>query len=87
MLEEILETISNNTEASWEEANILKAIQPLFEEYRALKLLVEWAVDCDFGYDNIPQYEDYKEQVNGMPYTDGLIKLAKLVIESEEIDQ
>ena len=42
-----------------------------------LKLLVEWAVDCDFGYDNIPdEYERYKDELTSFGYVDGLMYIA-----------
>ena len=48
------------------------------EEVKGLRLLVDWAVDCDFGYDNIPEeYEKYKEEISDMRYTEGLIYIAK----------
>lgn len=42
-------------------------INELKTENEALKLLIEWAVDCDFGYDNFPEeYERYKDEIEGM---------------------
>lgn len=44
---------------------------------KALFLLADWATDCDFGYDNIPElYEKYKDEINNLSYTDGLIYIA-----------
>ena len=40
---------------------------------KALDLFIEWAVECDFGYDNIPElYEKYKEEIKDMSYSGGL---------------
>ena len=46
---------------------------------QAYRQLLEWAVECDFGYDNIPElYEQYKNEIEieGMSYTDRLLYLA-----------
>lgn len=53
-----------------------------FELIQAYHQLVEWAVDCGFGFDNIPDiYEQYKNDVDRMGYTDGLIYLASKFME------
>lgn len=45
---------------------------------KALRLLIDWAIECGFGYDNIPEeYEKYKEEIEGMGYTEGLIYIAE----------
>lgn len=44
---------------------------------KALSLLADWATDCGFGYDNIPElYEKYKDEIKDLSYTDGLIYIA-----------
>lgn len=54
------------------------------EEVKGLRLLIDWAVECDFGYDNIPEeYEKYKEEISDMRYTEGLIYIAKKEAENE----
>lgn len=51
---------------------------------KALRLLLEWAIECDFGYDNIPEeYEKYKDDIEGMSYTDGLIYIARMEVDNE----
>ena len=48
----------------------------------ALELLLDWAIECDFGYDNIPdEYEKYKDDVKDMDYREGLIYIAERQIE------
>lgn len=48
----------------------------------ALELLLDWAIECDFGYDNIPEeYEQYKDEVKDMGYKEGLIYIAERQIE------
>lgn len=56
-------------------ADVLELIQ-------AYQQLLEWAVECGFGYDNIPEvYEQYKDMIEGMSYTDGLLYLASRSLE------
>lgn len=48
----------------------------------ALELLLDWAIECDFGYDNIPEeYEKYKDEIKDMDYKEGLIYIAEKKIE------
>lgn len=43
----------------------------------ALRLLLDWAIECDFGYDSIPdEYEIYKDKIKDMGYAEGLIYIA-----------
>lgn len=47
------------------------------QELKGLRLLTEWAIQCGFGYDNIPEeYEKYKEIIKDMGYDEGLIFIA-----------
>lgn len=49
---------------------------------KALRLLLDWAVECGFGYDNIPdEYEKYKDEIEEMNYTEGLIHIAEREVE------
>lgn len=49
---------------------------------KALELLLDWAIECDFGYDSIPdEYEQYKDEVADMDYKEGLIYIAERKIE------
>lgn len=49
---------------------------------KALLLLLEWAEECGFGYDNFPEeYERYKEDVEEMGYIEGMIYIAEREIE------
>lgn len=52
----------------------------------ALRLLLDWAIECGFGLDNFPEeYEKYKHTLtDDMDYTDMLIQVAKCVIEERE---
>lgn len=47
------------------------------DKIKGLRLLIDWAVECGFGYDNIPnEYEKYKEDIKNMDYVEGLIYIA-----------
>lgn len=51
---------------------------------KALLLLVTWAEECGFGYDNFPEeYKTYKNEIEGMGYIDGMIYIAERVVENE----
>ena len=58
------------------------------QEIKGLRTLVEWAVECDFGYDNLGDWwvDRFKSEIEGMSYTEGLIHLAKRYIEVFEED-
>ena len=63
----------------------LKLIETLIEENKGMRLLIEWAEECDFGYDNIPEeYEKYKGIVENMGYIEGLIYIG--IQEAKEND-
>ena len=70
-----IEQMADDDEKEFSTA-IKKAIRSL-EENKALRLLVEWAVECGFGYDNFPEeYEKYKDEIKDMGYIDGMIYIA-----------
>ena len=52
------------------------------EELKALRLLLDWAIECDFGLDSFPEeYEKYKHTLTeDMTYNDMIIQIAKCVI-------
>lgn len=57
----------------------IKALEQETKTDKALNLLSEWAVECGFGYDNIPeQYEKYKDNIADMGYAEGLAYIAKM---------
>ena len=54
---------------------------------KALELLLDWAIDCGFGYDNLGDlYEKYKNEIveRNMSYIDGLIYIAEMEIINKE---
>ena len=55
------------------------------KEIKALRLLVEWAEECDFGFDQFPdEYNQYKEEIKDMNYIEGMIHVAKRTLEDHE---
>ena len=58
------------------------------EELKALRLLLDWAIECDFGLDSFPEeYEKYKHTLtDDMTYKDMMIQIAKCVA-AEEIKE
>ena len=55
------------------------------EELKALRLLLDWAIECDFGLDSFPEeYEKYKHTLtDDMTYKDMMIQIAKCVVEEQ----
>lgn len=52
------------------------------KEIKALRLLVEWAEECDFGFDQFhDEYERYKDEIKDMGYIEGMIHVAKRTLE------
>lgn len=48
------------------------------EENAALNLLIDWAIQCDFGYDNFPEeYEKYADEIEDLGYKEGMIYIAR----------
>jgi len=77
------ETLQNLTKPNKTIAK-LPAAEPTLRE-RALMLLLNWAVECGFGYDNFPEeYERYKDEIEDMSYFDGMIYIAEKEVESHE---
>ena len=52
------------------------------EELKALRLLLDWAIECGFGLDSFPdEYEQYKHTLtDDMNYTEMVKKIAKCVV-------
>ena len=51
---------------------------------KALMLLLNWAEECGFGYDNFPEeYERYENDIEDMDYIEGMIYIAEKVLEEE----
>ena len=58
------------------------------EELKALRLLLDWAIECDFGLDSFPEeYAKYKHTLtDDMTYKDMMMHIAKCVV-AEEIKE
>ena len=58
------------------------------EELKALRLLLDWAIECNFGLDSFPEeYAKYKHTLtDDMTYKDMIIQIAKCVV-AEEIKE
>ena len=78
-----IEGIGNVYAVSEETINdTLELLKEQEKEIKSLCLLVEWAEECDFGFDQFPdEYERYKDEINGMKYIDGMIHIAKRTLE------
>ncbi|MBR5312834.1 MAG: hypothetical protein IKU40_08150, partial [Clostridia bacterium] len=74
------ELINKISERSDDAYNLIKKLQA---KNKALRKLVEWAVECDFGYDNLGDWwvDRFKDEIEGMDYTEGLIHLAERYVE------
>lgn len=56
------------------------------KEIKALRLLLEWATECDFGYDQFrDEYERYKDEIQDMSYIDGMVHVAKRTLEDHGV--
>ena len=56
----------------------IEALEQESKLNKALNLLAEWAIECGFGYDNIPdEYVKYKDDIAEMGYTEGLLYIVK----------
>lgn len=55
------------------------------ELIQAYQQLLEWAVECGFGYDNIPELykPQYKDEIEHMSYTGGLLYMAHRSLKQE----
>lgn len=68
----------------WLIEDAYKLLKEQEKEIKALKLLLEWAEESDFGFDYFPdEYEKYKNEIGEMGYTDAMIHVARRVIEEE----
>ena len=59
------------------------------EELKALRLLLDWAIECDFGLDSFPEeYAKYKHTLtDDMTYKDMIIQIAKCIVAEQLKDR
>ena len=67
----------------------LEQLAEWLEELKALRLLLDWAIECDFGLDSFPEeYEKYKHTLtDDMNYKDMMIQIAKCVVAEQLKEQ
>lgn len=60
-------------------------VTKLTNRCRALDLLLDWALECDFGLDSFPEeYERYENELKeDMEYKDMVIRIAECVVEEK----
>ena len=79
--EEAIEFAKEQLEIFGEDSQMSEFIRlaiKALEENTALNLLIDWAIQCDFGFDNFPEaYEKYKEDIKELGYKEGMIYIAK----------
>ncbi len=67
-------------------ADALVLLEKQEKEIKALRLLVERAEECDFGFDQFPnEYERYKDEITGINRIDGMIYIAERMLEDHEV--
>ena len=78
----------NRTDLDLSYAEENEQVAEWLEELKALRLLLDWAIECDFGLDSFPEeYEKYKHTLtDDMTYKDMIIQIAKCVV-AEEIKE
>lgn len=62
---------------------IVRMLKEQEKEIKALRKLLDWAMECDFGIDNLGDWwtERFAEEIEGMGYKESMIHLAKRYIE------
>lgn len=65
-------------------------MEKIVKENKALRQLLEWAIECDFGFDqfasDMPQEEwnEFQKETAGMSYLDSMIYYAERWLENNE---
>ena len=74
--------IDKNNEVSMRIAKEHEQLAEWLEELKALRLLLDWAMECGFGLNNfLGAYEKYKYTLtDDMTYRDMIIQIAKCVV-------
>lgn len=66
----------------WVLKDALSLLKEQDKEIKALRLLVAYATQFDFGYDKLGDaYELYKNEIKGMEYIDGMVHIARRTLE------
>ena len=87
-IDEAIENLKEDYEIDMYIRDIAPQLAEWLEELKALRLLLDWAIECDFGLDSFPEeYEKYKHTLtDDMTYKDMMIQIAKCVV-AEEIKE
>ena len=87
-IDEAIENLKEDYEIDMYIRDIAPQLAEWLKELKALRLLLDWAIECDFGLDSFPEeYEKYKHTLtDDMTYKDMMIQIAKCVV-AEEIKE
>lgn len=69
-----------------------KDLQYICEENKALRVLLDWFIECDFGFDNIRSddivdWDKFEEETEDMDYKESFIEYAKRYMEESKYDR
>lgn len=66
----------------YDKAQYHEEIVNYLQQYKALDLLLDWAIECGFGLDSMPEeYEEYHDCLSDeMSYKEMLITIAQLCL-------
>lgn len=66
---------------------ISNQIVSALQDENALRLLLSWAEECDWGFNNFPEEcESYIAEAENMSYLDSMIYVAKRYLEERDSD-
>ena len=84
-IDEAIENLKEDYEIDMYIRDIAPQLAEWLEELKALRLLLDWAIECDFGLDSFPEeYEKYKHTLtDDMTYKDMMIQIAKCVVKEQ----
>ena len=87
-IDEAIENLKEDYEIDMYIRDIAPQLAEWLEELKALRLLLDWAIECDFGLDSFPEeYAKYKHTLaDDMTYKDMMVQIAKCVV-AEEIKE
>ena len=65
-----------------------KDLHYIHEENKALRLLLNWAEECDWGFDNfrdddVVDWEEFEKVSENLDYIESMIKYAEMYLESK----
>ena len=84
-IDEAIENLKEDYEIDMYIRDIAPQLAEWLEELKALRLLLDWAIECDFGLDSFSEeYEKYKHTLtDDMTYKDMMIQIAKCVVKEQ----